>query len=80
MKTAPASPPPARRQPIVGTPQSAAISRWSEAAWRPLRESATRSATDGGVLDQLGLRGPAAAHRDDDDVAVPRRAAGRGAP
>ena len=33
--TAPASPPPQRRQPTVGTPATSAVSRWSEAAWRP---------------------------------------------
>ena len=54
---APASPPPARRQPIVGTPQSAAISRWSEAAWRPARESATSSSTVGGASTSSGSAG-----------------------
>ena len=77
--TAPASPPPARRQPIVGTPASAAISRWSEAAWRPARDSATSSSTVGGISIELRLRRPATSHRDDDDVAVARRAAARGA-
>ena len=73
--TPPARPPPARRQPIVGTPASAAISRWSEAAWRPASERATSSSTVGGALDQLGLRRPAASHRDDDDAAVAREEA-----
>ena len=57
-RRAPASPPPARRQPIVGTPVSAAVSRWSEAAWRPARESATRSSTVGGVSTSSGSGGP----------------------
>src|SRR5579884_1922835 len=56
--TPPASPPPARRQPIVGTPVSAASSRWSDAAWRPLRASATRSSTVGGVSTSSGSGGP----------------------
>ena len=73
--TAPASPPPARRQPIVGTPASAAISRWSDAACRPARESAISSSSGRRRLDDLGLRRPAAAHRDDDDVAVAREQA-----
>ena len=69
---APAMPPPARRQPIVGTPASAAVSRWSDAACRPERESATRSSTRRRRLDQLRLRRPAPAHRDDDDAPVAR--------
>ena len=69
---APAMPPPARRQPIVGTPASAAVSRWSDAACRPARESATRSSTRRRRRDELGLRRAAAAHRDDDDAAVAR--------
>ncbi len=48
----------------------AAISRWSEAAWRPVRESATRSSTVGRRSISSGVARPAAAHRDDDDVAV----------
>ena len=55
---APAMPPPARRQPIVGTPASAAVSRWSDAAWRPARESATRSSTLGGAVTSSGSAGP----------------------
>ena len=58
MNTAPASPPPARRQPIVVTPASAASSRWSDAAWRPARDSATRSSTDGGRSITSGSAGP----------------------
>ena len=68
----PASPPPQRRQPTVGTPASAAVSRWSDAAWRPARESASRSSTVGGDLDDLRLGRPAPPHRDDDDAPVAR--------
>ena len=55
---APAIPPPARRQPTVGTPASAAVSRWSDAACRPERESATSSASFGGVSISSGSAGP----------------------
>ena len=66
----PASPPPARLHPIVGTPVTAAISRWSEAAWRPERERATSSSMPGGPIDRLGLRRPAPPHRHDHDVVL----------
>ena len=35
----PGEPPPQRRQPTVGSPVKAAVSRWSEAAWRPARRA-----------------------------------------
>ena len=57
----------------VGTPASAAVSRWSDAAWRPARERSSRSSTVGARLHHLRLGRPAAAHRDDDDVAVAAR-------
>ena len=50
-----------------GTPVTAAISRWSEAAWRPERDSATSEATSGGVSISSGSAGRPA-HRDDHDV------------
>jgi len=58
LKTAPASPPPQRRHPIVSTPTSAAVSRWSEAAWRPDRESSTSASTVGRTVIVSGSGGP----------------------
>ena len=55
---APARPPPERRQPIVGTPASAAVSRWSEAACRPARDRARSSSTPGGASISSGSGGP----------------------
>ncbi len=49
---------PARRQPIAGTPASAAASRWSDAACLPERESASRSSSVGGVSTSSGSAGP----------------------
>ena len=70
--TAPASPPPQRRQPTVGRPVSAAVSRWSDAAWRPGAREREQVGDRRPHLDELGLGGPAAPHRDDDDAAVAR--------
>ena len=56
--TAPASPPPQRRQPTVATPTSAAVSRWSDAACRPERESSTSASTVGGIVITSGSGGP----------------------
>ena len=70
MPTAPASPPPQRRQPTVGSPVSAAVSRWSDAAWRPARESCEQVGHGRLHLDDLGLGRPSTPHRDDDDAAV----------
>ena len=82
MPTAPASPPPQRRQPTVGSPVSAAVSRWSEAAWRPARESSEQIGDRRPHLDDLGLGRPSTPHRDDDDTPVashhPRDVAGDG--
>ena len=72
VNTAPASPPPARRQPIVGTPQSAAISRWSEAACRPAPRESDELLDGRRRLHHLRLRRAAAPHRDHDHVAVAR--------
>jgi len=43
---------------MVVAPVTAAISRWSDAAWRPDRESATRAATSGGDSISSGSGGP----------------------
>ncbi len=56
--TAPASPPPQRRQPTVATPTSAAVSRWSDAACRPERESSISASTVGGTVITSGSGGP----------------------
>ena len=56
--TPPASPPPQRRHPTVATPTSAAVSRWSDAAWRPLRESSTSDSTVGATVTTSGSAGP----------------------
>ena len=56
--TPPASPPPHRRQPTVATPTRAAVSRWSDAAWRPERESSTSASTVGGTVMTSGSGGP----------------------
>ena len=56
--TAPARPPPQRRQPTVGTPATSAVSRWSDAAWRPSRESSRSASTSGGTSTVSGSGGP----------------------
>ena len=70
---APAMPPPARRQPMVGTPRER---RGLEMVGRGVaartRESATRSSTVGGVSTSSGSGGAAPPHRDDDDAPVAR--------
>ncbi len=68
--TAPASPPPQRRQPTVSTPAKAAVSRWSEAACRPARDSSSSVVDGGRDLHDLGIRRPSPPHRDDDDAPV----------
>ncbi len=69
MATAPASPPPQRRQPTVSTPASAAVSRWSEAAWRPGVREREERLHGRRHPDHLGLRRPAPPHGDHDDAA-----------
>ena len=56
--TAPASPPPQRRHPTVVTPATTAVSRWSEAACRPLRESSSSVSTVGRATTTSGSGGP----------------------
>ena len=70
VNTAPASPPPARRQPIVVTPQRSA--RLEMVGSRMTAGTPERDQVGdlGRLLDHLGLARPSAAHRDDDDVAV----------
>ena len=50
-------PPPHRLQPTVGSPVEAAVSRWSDAAWRPARESSRRMATAGWTSITSGSAG-----------------------
>ena len=56
--TAPASPPPQRRHPTVTTPATTAVSRWSEAACRPRRESSRSESTVGRTCTVSGSGGP----------------------
>ena len=73
--TAPASPPPQRRHPMVTTPATTAVSRWSEAACRPRRRQLEQRVDGRPDAHDLRLGRPAAAHRDDDDLARPRERA-----
>ena len=56
--TAPASPPPQRRHPTVTTPATTAVSRWSEAACRPRRDSSRSESTVGRTRTVSGSGGP----------------------
>src|SRR4029078_13517980 len=56
--TTPARPPPQRRHPTVVTPATIAVSRWSDGAGLPLRESSRSVSPVGRATTTSGSGGP----------------------